>query len=180
MNFMGDIFRRGVLMSSAALLVLSGGLALAQKGEPSDMRFARDAAAGGMAEVQMGQLAVRKASNERVKQFGQRMIDDHTKAGDQLKIIASKDSIGLPSELNAHDKLIYDNLSKLDGTAFDRAYMQDMVKDHQTDVNEFQKEASNGANPDLKSFATTTLPTLQEHLRIARETNNSLGTRSSR
>ena len=175
---MNDIYQRAVFMTGAALLVMSGGLALAQNS--GDTRFAKEAAAGGMAEVQMGQLAVQKASNERVKQFGQRMIDDHTKAGNELKNVASKDNISLPSELNPHDKLIYDNLSKLEGAAFDHAYMQDMVKDHQADVNEFQREASNGANPDLKSFATTTLPTLQEHLRLARETENSLSTRSSR
>jgi len=96
----------------------------------------------GVAEVQMGKPAVEKASNPQVKQFGQSMIDDHTKAGDQLKSVASKDNITLPADLNAKDKATYDSLSKLSGTAFDRAYMRDMVKDHQTDVNEFQKEAN--------------------------------------
>jgi len=99
----------------------------------------------GVAEVQMGKPAVEKASNPQVKQFGQSMIDDHTTAGDQLKSVASKDNITLPADLNAKDKATYDSLSKLSGTAFDRAYMRDMVKDHQTDVNEFQKEATSHA-----------------------------------
>lgn len=146
----------------------------------SDMHFAQEAASGGKLEVELGKLAVQKASNERVKQFGQRMIDDHSKAGEQLKSVASKDNIQLPAELSAKDQATYDRLSKLSGTAFDRAYMRDMVKDHQNDVNEFQKEADNGSNSDLKTFASTTLPKLQDHLRMARETNDSLGARSSR
>jgi putative membrane protein len=189
---MSAIRKGGVLLTGAAMVALMGGAAMAQKSDDatnfngqanktaSDSRFAMKAASGGTAEVQMGQLAVQKASNEQVKQFGQRMIDDHTKAGNELQSIASKDNISLPTGLNPHDKAVYDNLSKLSGPAFDRAYMRDMVKDHLNDVNEFQREANSGSNTDLKSFATTTLPTLQEHLRIARETNSSLNARSSR
>jgi putative membrane protein len=188
---MSAIGKSGVLLTGAALLILSGGAAIAQKSDETktatgqkestaDQKFVKEAASGGMAEVQLGQLAVQKASNSQVKQFGQRMVDDHTKANSELKSVASKDSITLPAEIDAKDKATYDSLSKLSGTAFDRAYMRDMVKDHTADVNEFQKEANNGANPDLKSFAGKTLPTLQEHLRLARETNNALGARSSR
>lgn len=183
-------YKGGVLLTGAALFVTFGGLSLAQKSDDAthfngtaktaDTRFAREAAMGGMMEVELGKVAVQKASSDKVKQFGQRMIDDHTKAGDQLKEIAAKDNITLPSELDARHKAIVDRFSNMSGTSFDRAYMRDMVKDHQTDVADFQKEANNGSNPDLKSFATMTLPTLQEHLRIARETDNSLGVTSSR
>jgi putative membrane protein len=191
----------GVILTGAALVLLSGGAAIAQKSDATksttttketttssskqttsnaDQKFVKDAASGGMAEVQLGKLATEKASNAQVKQFGQRMVDDHSKANDELKSVASKDNITLPSDLSPKDKATYDSLSKLSGTAFDRAYMRDMVKDHQTDVNEFQKEANSGSNPDLKSFAGSTLPTLQDHLRMARETNNALGSQSRR
>lgn len=188
---MSAIRKGGVLLTGAAMVALMGGAAMAQNNNtnangknvqstPSDMRFAKEAARGGNAEVQMGQLAVQKASDPQVKQFGQKMIDDHTKANNQLQSIATKDNITLPTGMTARDKATYDSLSKLSGTAFDRAYMRDMVKDHQTDVNEFQQEANNGSNPDLKSFAGSTLSTLQGHLRQARDTDASLTARSSR
>jgi len=135
----------------------------------ADAKFAHEAALGGMAEVEMGKVAVQKASNEKVKQFGQRMIDDHTKAGDELKTLAAKKSITLPTELDAKDKAMVDKMSGMSGAAFDKAYMRDMVKDHHKDIAEFQKEAGNGSDQDLKGWASATLPTLQEHLRLAQE-----------
>jgi putative membrane protein len=135
----------------------------------ADQKFAQDAAAGGLAEVEMGQLAADKASNEKVKQFGQRMVTDHSKANTELKTLASKKGLTLPDSPKPKDKSIAEKMSKLSGAAFDKAYMQDMVKDHQKDVAEFQKEASNGSDPDLKAWAGTTLPVLQEHLKMAKE-----------
>jgi len=135
-----------------------------------DSQFAMKAAAGGMAEVKMGELAVKNASSADVKAFGQKMVDDHSKAGDKLKSIAAKDNISLPSEMGAKEKATYERLSKLQGAEFDKAYMRDMVKDHKTDVAEFQKEANGGKNSDLKQFASETLPTLQEHLKMAQDT----------
>ena len=165
---------------SAGLLLT--GYALAQQGTNStaDVKFAKEAAAGGMAEVQMGQMAVQNASNEQVKKFGQRMVDDHSKAGDQLKGIAAKDNIPLPADLNAKDKATMQRLQSLKGAEFDRAYMQDMVKDHQHDVADFQKEAANGTNPDLKGFASQTLPTLQEHLKMAQDASKAAGAMSKK
>ncbi len=136
----------------------------------ADMKFAQEAAAGGMEEVELGKLAVQKAQNDKVKQFGQRMIDDHTKANDQLKSLAAKDNITLPTDLDAKGKAMVAKYSNLSGAAFDRSYMRDMVKDHQKDVAEFQKESTSGSNDDLKGFAAATLPTLQDHLKMAQET----------
>jgi putative membrane protein len=163
--------------------VCIGGLALAQNSSnqhmdqgtqkmmsSADTTFAMKAAQGGMAEVKLGQLAVDKASNPDVKTFGQRMIDDHTKANDQLKSICSAENMTPPTDLNAKDQATYDRLSKLSGPAFDKAYIKDMVKDHQMDVKEFQKEANSGKDPQLKNFASTTLPTLQSHLQMAQST----------
>ena len=135
----------------------------------SDAHFAKEAAQGGMAEVKLGQLAQEKGSNDSVKSFGKRMANDHSQAGDKLKEVASRESITLPIDLSAKDQATYDRLSKLNGAAFDRAYARDMVKDHETDVAAFEREANGGKNNSLKSFASETLPTLQDHLKQAKE-----------
>jgi putative membrane protein len=135
----------------------------------SDTQFAKKAAQGGMAEVRLGQLAQEKGTSDSVKKFGQRMVEDHTKAGEELKRAASKENITVPDDISAKDKATYDSLSKLSGAAFDRAYARDMVKDHEEDIADFNKEANGGKNAAIKDFATQTLPTLQDHLKEAKE-----------
>jgi putative membrane protein len=130
----------------------------------ADTKFAMMAAQGGMAEVQLGQLATQKASNADVKAFGQQMVDDHTKANDQLKGVAAKENMSLPTSLMPKDQALYNKLNALSGAAFDKAYVDDMVKDHEKDVKEFQKESTTGKDDAIKGFATQTLPTLQGHL----------------
>lgn len=133
----------------------------------SDKTFVKKAAEGGLAEVELGQLATQKASSDDVKKFGQRMVDDHSKANDQLKQVAAQEHIDLPTEPSAKDKATKARLEKLSGEQFDHAYMRDMVKDHRTDVTEFAHEAKMGKDPAVKSFAESTLPTLREHLKSA-------------
>ncbi len=135
----------------------------------SDTQFAKKAAQGGMAEVKLGQLAQEKGTSDSVKKFGQRMVEDHTKAGDELKRAAAHENITLPDDINAKDKATYDSLSKLSGAAFDRAYARDMVRDHEEDIADFNREANGGKNAAIKDFATQTLPTLQDHLKEAKE-----------
>jgi putative membrane protein len=135
----------------------------------SDEKFVREAAEGGMAEIALGELATEKASSDEVKKFGQRMVDDHSRAADELKEIASSKGIRVPDRLSAKDRMTKYRLSKLSGEQFDRAYMSDMVKDHTQDVADFKLESSSGTDPDVKHFAATTLPTLQDHLRQAKE-----------
>ena len=120
-----------------------------------------------MAEVELGQMAQQKASNPDVKKFGERMVADHTKANEQLKAVAEAEHIELPQKLDAKDQATKDRLDKLSGEQFDKAYMKDMVKDHKADVAEFQRESKMAKNPELKNFATQTLPVLQSHLRDA-------------
>jgi len=134
---------------------------------PADQKFAREAAQGGMAEVELGKLAVQNASSDDVKRFGQRMIDDHTKANAKLKEVASKEGITLPTSLDAKDQAIKTRLSKLSGDQFDKAYIKDMVRDHKKDVAAFQNESSTGSDPAIKAFASETLPTVQDHLKQA-------------
>lgn len=139
----------------------------------ADEEFAKKAAQGSMAEVKLGQLAEEKTQSEEVKKFARRMVEDHTKANDNLKEVAVKENINLPSDLDPKDEAKYDSLSKLSGRQFDKAYARDMVKDHEQDIAEFRREATNGQKPDLKRFATETLPTLQSHLREARQMEQS-------
>jgi putative membrane protein len=135
----------------------------------SDAEFATEAAEGGAAEVKLGQLAQEKGSSDAVKDFGKMMVNDHTEAGEQLKSIAAQQNLKVPDELNKHDQGIYNKLSKLSGEAFDRAYAKEMVNDHRKDIDDFQREASGGQNEPIKNFAAQTLPTLQKHLKSARE-----------
>jgi putative membrane protein len=135
----------------------------------SDTQFAKKAAQGGMAEVRLGQLAKEKGTSDAVKKFGQRMVEDHSKAGDELKKAAAQEDINLPDDISAKDKATFDALSKLSGAAFDRAYARDMVKDHEEDIADFNKETSGGQKAAIRDFALQTLPTLQDHLKHAKE-----------
>jgi len=138
-----------------------------------DKKFVKEAALGGMSEVELGKLAVQKSSNDQVKQFAQKMVDDHTKANDQLKQVASKENIPVPDALDSKHQAEINKLSKLSGNDFDKAYTKEAVKDHQTDVRDFNAEAQGGADPNVKAFASTTLPTLQQHLELAKNLNKS-------
>lgn len=164
-----------------AVLLLAGGACLsalrAQTNTPSsaDKSFMKDAAEGGIAEVELGQLAVEKASDPDVKKFGQRMVDDHMKANEMLKQIAAQKGVDLPTEPGMKDKATKMRLSKLSGADFDKAYMSDMVKDHKSDIEAFQKENNKGQDADLKEFVTDTLPTLQDHLKQAESVSVKVG-----
>jgi putative membrane protein len=134
----------------------------------SDRKFVMEAAMGGMTEVELGRLAAERGSSEAVKSFGQRMVDDHTRANTELTALASRLGVTLPTALDAKHAAVVAKFSRLSGAEFDRAYAKDMVKDHEKDVALFEREAARGAQADLKSFASSTLPTLREHLSMAR------------
>jgi putative membrane protein len=140
-----------------------------------DTRFVMGAAEGGMAEIELGQLAADKASNSKVKEFGQRMVADHTKAGDELKALATSKHIMLPTSVSPRSKATKDRLSKLSGQSFDRAYMAEMVKGHLSASMDFRKEATSGHDPQIKEWATRTLITVDDHLTAAREIQKELG-----
>jgi putative membrane protein len=135
----------------------------------ADQAFVKEAAMGGMAEVDLGQLAASKAADADVKQFGQRMVDDHGKANEELKSWASSKGVMLPTELDAKHKAEHAKLEKLSGEAFDKAYMASMVADHNTDVAAFQREAKAAKDPELKAWVAKTLPTLEDHQKSAKE-----------
>src|SRR6267154_2234134 len=102
----------------------------AKRASAADVTFVKNSTQAGMTEIQLGQIAKDKSSNDDVKNFGQKMIDDHTKAGDALKQVATQKSITLPTAVNATQKATIARLSKLKGKSFDRTYMSQMVKDH--------------------------------------------------
>ena len=147
--------------------------------ETVDKSFVRHAASGGIAEVKLGELAQEKGSSRAVKEFGKRMEKDHSQAGGQLKEVASKNNIAVPEVMDTQDQATYDQLSKLSGEEFDQVYAQLMVTDHEQDIEEFKTQASTGGNPDVKRFASSTLPTLQDHLRQAREMEKSVSAKKS-
>jgi putative membrane protein len=145
----------------------------------SDTKFAMAAAMGGMAEVEMGRVAAQKGASDEVRQFGQHMVDDHSKANQDLMQVASAKGLSLPVALDAKHQSDVQKLSALSGDKFDKEYVEMMVKDHKEDVSEFQKESAGGADADIKSFASRTLPTLQEHLQMIQRIHDKMMLRKS-
>jgi putative membrane protein len=139
---------------------------LAQK----DLEFATKAAQGGIKEVRLGELAQQQAATPEVQQFGQRMVQDHGQANEQLTQIMQGKGIELPKEMPADAQELHDELQQKSGAEFDQAYMEDMVSDHQKDVEAFQQYVETGQDPDLRSFAEQTLPILEQHRRLAQQT----------
>ena len=138
--------------------------------DSKDYKFAENAAKANSDEITLGQLAQQKASSTAVQQYAQRMVQDHTKANQQLTQVISQKGATLPATPTKSEERESDRLAKLSGPEFDKAYMSHMVKEHKKDVKEFQKEANDATDPDLKAFAANTLPTLQEHLQMAENT----------
>src|SRR4051812_15894337 len=187
--------KNGMLVATV-VLVMGGAVAFAQQAPPPkpiaggqsdtktmndtkaspEQHFIMEAANGGLAEVELGRLATEKASKDEVKKFGQRMVDDHGKANDELKTLAQNKKVALPTDLDPKDKALHDKLAKLSGPAFDRAYMQAMLADHQKDVSEFRTESKSGTDADVKAWAAKTLPTLEDHLKMARDTQGAVAT----
>jgi putative membrane protein len=147
----------GLLSATPALAALSA----------ADRTFVTEAADGGLAEVQLGQLAEQKATSAQVKEFAQRMVRDHTQANQELIQLGKSENLNVPTQLDATHKSEMDRLTAMTGNAFDAAYMQHMVQDHQKTVTEFQKQAQSGSDPALKAFAQKQLPILQQHLQMA-------------
>ena len=157
---------RKLAYSVAVVSLLSAAPAMAAL-SAADKTFATEAAHGGLAEVQLGQLAEQKATSPQIKEFAKRMVTDHTQANEELMQLGKSENLSLPSQLDAKHKTEMDRLSAMSGNAFDAAYMQHMVQDHKQTVSEFQKQAQSGRDPALKSFAQKYLPIIQQHLQMA-------------
>lgn len=131
-----------------------------------DTKFISQAALGGMAEVELGRLAVAKAQNPEVKQFAQKMIDDHSKANNELNMLAKQKNYTLPVRLDTKHQSVMDRLNGLSGAEFDSAYVDAMIADHEETVALFKSEAEDGRDTDVKGWAVKTLPNLQMHLEM--------------
>jgi putative membrane protein len=131
--------------------------------------FMTEAAKGGMAEVELGKVAVSKAQNAEVKQFAQQMVAEHTKANNELKQLAEKKSVTLPTDLDAMHKSMKDKLSNLSGAEFDKEYIKGQVEDHEKTVALFEAQSTGGTDADAKAMAMKTLPNLKAHLDMARK-----------
>jgi putative membrane protein len=141
----------------------------------ADAMFMRQASMDGMAEVEHGRAAAANAENDEVKKFAQRMVDDHSKAGEELKSLASQKHVTLATTLDQKHRAMQEKLGKMKGHAFDHAYMQHMVEAHKQAVSLFQREAKSGKDSDARAWAEKTLPTLQEHVKMATELHAKLG-----
>lgn len=142
--------------------------------DKSTKEFVTKAADGGMAEVELGQLAQQNAASQRVKDFGSMMVRDHSVANNELKALLTGSNVVLPDSLSKKHQQHRDNLAKKQGAAFDKAYMKMMVDDHQKDVSEFEKASKDSKIEQIKAFATKTLPVLRTHLDSAKAINKSL------
>ena len=166
-----------MVMTVAAMGVASAiaatGLALAESPRwvlsDTDSKFVLEAAEGGQMEVELGQLAQQKASSDAVKRFGQRMVTDHGKAGQELAQLAASKGVELSKQPSRKTQMEKDRLSKASGSAFDREYVKMMVKDHEQDVAAFKRESQQAQDPDLKAWAAKTLPTLEDHLKSIKQ-----------
>jgi putative membrane protein len=141
---------------------------------PEDKDFLAKALQGGNKEVMLGREALLKASHSDVKKFARRMIDDHSKANQELMNIAKDMKVAIVTEASKADRELAGRLAKATGDDFDRQYMKHMVEDHEQEAAEFEAYAKEGKNEKLRSFAAKTLPTVREHLRLAREINAKL------
>jgi putative membrane protein len=134
----------------------------------ADRLFVHAAALGGMAEVELGELAGQKGHGDAVKDFARRMVEDHTRANDRLTSLAKQDDIAVPDELDQEHEAMRDRLETMSGAEFDRAYLQGQVVDHQKTVQLLEYEIGSGQDAEIKSFAAETLPMVLQHLQMAR------------
>ncbi len=130
----------------------------------ADKSFVMDAASGGLMEVELGKMATTSAASPRVKEFGRMMVTDHSKANTELKGVASKKNITVPATPAEKQQSHINDMQGKKGADFDKAYVDMMVDDHKEDISKFEDEAKNGKDPDVKAFASKTLPVLHKHL----------------
>jgi putative membrane protein len=134
-----------------------------------DAEFVKMAASGGLHEVEAGKLAATRAKADDVKMFARKMVEDHTKANEELKKAASSAGFSIPDKMNEEHQKHFDMFKEMTGEAFDKAYVKHMVKDHEDAVKLFTRATTEAKNPMLKEFAEKTLPTLKEHQEMVKK-----------
>jgi putative membrane protein len=139
-----------------------------------DADFAVKAADGGMFEVMVADLVLSRTTNASVRSLADMMKTDHSGANAELKALAAQKNISLPDSVSADKRKKYNDLAEKTGADFDKEYVDMMVKDHNHDVDMFDKESTDGKDQDVKSWAGAKLPTLRHHLQMAEETQDKL------
>lgn len=139
-----------------------------------DTEFAVDAADGSMLEVKLGELAQTNGTSAKVKELGQTMVTDHSQANQELKDLAGQKNISLPGTLSEKSQKKYNDIAEKTGEDFDKAFSEAMVKDHKYVIGLFQRQAENGNDADLRTWASGKLPTLQHHLSMAEQTEDAV------
>src|SRR6185436_12671634 len=145
----------------------------------TEQTFIKEAAQGGQAEVKMGRLAAQKGQSESVRQLGQKLVQDHSKANQELKLLAAQKSVTLPAETGTEHQSAISHLRNLEGAEFDQAFIKHAVEDHQKDIEKFQTASQQSADADVKAFAQKTLPVLQQHLKMAQDAQSATSQGSS-
>lgn len=164
--------RTSLYLGSIAVLSLFGSILAVQSGEKDkgpDANFVLKSSESNLVEIELGKLAQKQSSNDRVREFGAKMAKDHGKTSDELADIAKKNGFAMAKEASKEHKDMCEKLKKISGADFDRQYMTGQVKAHRSAVKLFTDQAKNGQNADLRSFASKTLPTIEEHLKMAEE-----------
>ena len=160
-------------INKSAVLVDNGTKA-ADNDQNRDQNFIKEAASGGLMEVEMGKYAQQHAKNARVKNFGAMMVRDHTKANEELKSIAARKNISMPTTMEDKNSNMMSDIQKKSGIDFDKEYIKEMVDDHEKDIDKFKKHAEKGVDPDLKAFASKTLPILLMHQDSAKKIHDAI------
>jgi putative membrane protein len=157
---------KGIIAAGAA--AAAAGLFLMKKRKAGDAQaFVKKATRGGKAEVELGRIATERASSADVRNFGQRMVYDHTKANEELKQLARERGLEVPMQLDSKHRELADRLGKLSGKEFDEKFVTAMIADHEKVVALFQKFAANGDDAGIRAFAERTVPALEEHRQMA-------------
>jgi len=159
---------RFIAVVPLALGVLASGIRAEDKAF-DDAEFVKKAASGGMAEVAMGQLGAKMGQSAGVKQFSETLVADHTKANQELMAAAKAAGLTVPAAISAEEQKHIDMMKEHKGADFDKAFADHMVKDHEKDIAEFKRASTEAKDPNIKAFATKTLPTLQTHLEMAKK-----------
>lgn len=163
-------FQMKAILLLVTCVLLSAVLAFSDRFETDspDAKFVLAAADGGMLEVKLGELAVKKATAAKCKDFGKSMIKDHTKVNNELKALAGKKQVSIPTQLSTAKQQMYDSLNAQSGEQFDMLYMNMMIASHEETIGLFQSESNEGKDPDFKKWADSKIPALKHHLEMAK------------
>lgn len=165
---------KSLSISSLSVALLAFVSASAAWSKDDAQRFVKKAAADGIAEVELAELALERAASNDVKTLANHIKQDHQQANEQLKSIAAQKRVNLPEQTDDKHKREKERLAKLQGNEFDKAYVKTLIKEHEKDIKAFEKQAKDGKDAELKTFANSALPKLREHLDHAKQIEKSL------